>query len=369
MKFRSGYSLLIVAVIAALCAGYFWKQAGEPGSQSTPATEEAPGQPAADDAPVVSVRTVAITQGTIQQTLTAYGTVISQPGEVRVISVPFECRVVHVLAVAGQQVSADASLVEVEPSPDTRLQWEEANHGVAAASKQLQQVQQRFDQRLATKQEQFQAQQDLQSAKITLANLEKRGVASRRNLVADVDGIVSKVDVQEGQIVAAGGPLVELAVENRFEVKLGIEPEEVAYLKVDQPVSLFAPDQGSPAATNGKLRLVTRRVNPDTRLVDVFVSLPPDAGLLLDQYVRGQLTIASENALLVPREAVIPDEGGYALYTVEHDRAVKHTVALGFQNAGMVSVRGHDLQQGQRVVVVGNYELQNGMAVTEAAKP
>ena len=44
-------------------------------------------------------------------------------------------------------------------------------------------------------------------------------------------------------------------------------------------------------------------------------------------------------------------------------------MALGFQNAGLVSVHGHDLKQGQRVVVVGNYELENGMAVTEAAKP
>ena len=369
MKRWSGYRLLIVVVIAVLCAGYFWRQAGDPASRATPATEEAPGQPAADDAPVVSVRTVAITQGTIQQTFTAYGTVISQPGEVRVISVPFECRVVHVLAVAGQQVSAGASLVEVEPSPDATLQWEEAKHGVAAASKQLQQVQQRFDQRLATKQEQSQAQQNLESAQITLANLEKRGVASRRNLVTDLAGIVSKVDVQEGQIVAAGGALVELAVENRFEVKLGIEPEEVAYLKVDQPVSLFAPERDSPAAINGKLRLVTRRVNPDTRLVDVFVSLPPDAGLLLDQYMRGQLAIASEHALVVPREAVIAEEGGYALYTIEHDKAVKHTITLGFQNAGRVTVHGDDLEKGQRVVVVGNYELENGMTVTEAAGP
>jgi len=264
---------------------------------------------------------------------------------------------VHVLAVAGQPVSAGVSLAEVEPSPDTTLQWEEAKHGVEAASEQLRQVQQRFDQRLATKQEQFQARQNLQSAQITLANLEKRGVASRRSLVADLAGIVSKVDVQEGQIVGAGAPLVELAVENRFEVKLGIEPEEVAFLKVDQPVSLFVSDRGSPAAINGKLRLITRRVNPDTRLVDVFVSLPPDAGLLLDQYVRGQLVIASEHTLVVPRAAVIPDEGGYALYTIDHGRAVKHTVVLGFQNAGMASVRGDTLREGQRVVVVGNYQL------------
>ena len=38
MKFRSGYGLLIVAVIAALFAGDFWRQAGDPGWQATPGT-------------------------------------------------------------------------------------------------------------------------------------------------------------------------------------------------------------------------------------------------------------------------------------------------------------------------------------------
>jgi membrane fusion protein (multidrug efflux system) len=367
MKRRTGHRLLILALLAALCAGYFWKRGGDPASRAIRGTEEMAGTPAADDHPVVAVRTVAMTQGTIQQELTAYGTVISQPGEMRVVSVPFESRVVQVSAVAGQPVSSGAPLVRVEASPDTTLQWQEANQGVAAASRQLQQVEQRYDQRLATKQERLQAQQDLQSAQVKRANLEKRGVASPQNLVAKQAGIVSKVDVQEGQIVPAGGALVELAVENRIEVKLGIEPEDVAYLKVDQPVSLSAVDRGHAAAITGKVRLVTGQVNPDTRLVDVFVALPPDAGLMLNQYVRGQLAIAAEHALIVPREAVLPEDGGYALYTIENDRALKHAVALGFQNAGRVAVRGDGLKEGQRVVVTGNYELANGMAVTEAA--
>jgi membrane fusion protein (multidrug efflux system) len=367
MKHRIARGLLIVVAATVLSAGYFWKQAGGLASRGAAVTEEADSQPAAADHPVVSVRTVAIAQGIIHQTLTAYGAVISQPGEVRVVTAPFECRVVHVSAVAGQPVSSGTALVEAEASPDSQLQWEEAQHGVDAASKQFQQVQQRFDQRLATNQELFQARQDLQAAQIRLANLKKRGVASPQHLVADLAGVVSRVHVQEGQIVPAGGPLVELAADKRIEVRLGIEPEDVADLKVDQPVALFTADGGSAAAITGHLRLLTRRVNPDTRLIDAFVSLPPDAGLLLGQYVRGQLAVAAEHALVVPRRAVLPGDGGYTLYTVEHEHAVKHTVALGFQDAGRVAVHGGGLKEGQRAVVVGNYELENGMAVSEAA--
>ena len=58
--------------------------------------------------------------------------------------------------------------------------------------------------------------------------------------------------------------------------------------------------------------LATRRVNPDTRLVDVFVSLPESAGLLLEDFVSGRLNRRSaERGWSSPREAVLPAEDGF----------------------------------------------------------
>ncbi len=367
MKRWIRWSVLGIAIVLALGAGYLVWQRGQPVSEAA-ATEEATSQPSVADGHVASVRTAPITRGTIHQTLTAYGTVIAQPGAVRVISVPFECRVAHVLAASGQPVSAGTALVEVEASPDTQLQWEEAGNAVDAAVKQLQQARQRFDQHLATNQELLQAQQEAASAQLKLKSLTKRGIGSPRRLSAESAGIISKMDVQEGQIVPAGGALVELAADKQIEVKLGIEPEEAGRLKMGQPVSLFVAEKGSSAPITGKLRMVTQRVNAETRLVDAFVSLPAHTGLLLDQYVRGQLIIAAQEALIVPRQAVLPnDDGGYTLFTVDQDHALKHAVTLGLQNDKAVAVSGEHVKENQRAVIAGNYELENGMAVTEEA--
>jgi len=45
------------------------------------------------------------------------------------------------------------------------------------------------------------------------------------------------------------------------------------------------------------------------------------------------------------------------------DHAKKHTVKLGVQNEKEVQIVTPDLKENDRVVTVGNYELQDGMAV------
>jgi multidrug efflux pump subunit AcrA (membrane-fusion protein) len=118
------------------------------------------------------------------------------------------------------------------------------------------------------------------------------------------------------------------------------------------------------AKVEGTVRLVTRRIDPTTRLVDVYVALPEGTKLLLDGYVRGELERTEKNALVVPRSAVLPNESReFEVFTVANNRAVKHTVKTGAENPTEMQVIADDLHDGDLVVSVGNYELEDGMAV------
>ena len=90
---------------------------------------------------------------------------------------------------------------------------------------------------------------------------------------------------------------------------------------------------------------------------------------MLNEYVRGEIVIAAEDSLVVPRAAVVPEEDHYVLYTVEQKRAVKHTVAVGIENNEQVQILDSDLHEGQAVVVSGNSELSEGMAVRSEPVP
>jgi membrane fusion protein (multidrug efflux system) len=364
--------LLLLVTAVACAAGGFWFGMRRHAINLVD-RDDTTTQPAEEDKPVARVTVAPIKKASITETVTAYGSVVAPPGDVRIVSVPFESRVGRVLVTAGQHVDGGADIVQLEASPDALNGLAEAKNALAAAEKDLKQTEQRFADHLATNSELSLAQQTLQSTKLKLDSLSQRGVGTSQTLKAEAAGIVGKVDVQEGQIVPAGGPLVEIASGKSIEVDLGVLPGDVPYLKIGQPVDLTPVDGKTEEPLRGKIRTIGQRVDPATRLVSVMITLPPDAHLMLDSYAVGKLVKASAEGLIVPASAVLPAEGGgFTVYTVRDGRAAKRTPHIGLQNDRDVQLTGGDLKEGDLkegdlVVVTGNYELEDGMAVTTQA--
>ncbi|HEY1922633.1 MAG TPA: efflux RND transporter periplasmic adaptor subunit [Tepidisphaeraceae bacterium] len=346
------WNLLIVAclVSAAGVGGYML-------GHLAPSTDSAGDS---DDAvvPVPLVKTALIQQRRIERKIVAYGVVTAQNSDVAVLSLPFESRVKKVLVIPGQRLDSESPVIEIEPSPDTQLQMLQAKYAVQAAARDMQQTRQRYNTHLATNQDLLQAEQNLQIARLKLDSLDKQGAGGVQQLKAF--GLVSKVDVQQGQVIPAGAPLVEVAAGGQVQVRLGIEPADVASIHLQDPVHLSL--ESSPAV-DGKVQMISQRINPDTRLIDLIISLPSGSALPLESSVRGELTLAAADGLIVPRSAVLPDDEGYSLFTVDHDKATKHKVTLGIQNDDSVQITSDGLSAGQPVVIVGNLELEDGMSV------
>jgi len=362
--------IAIIVVALAAAAGGFWLGAHRSSrGESTSEESDAGTKPAEEDKPVAEVTVAPLKRARIEQTVTAYGSVVAQAADVRVLAAPFESRVVQLLVAPGEQVAAGADLVRLEASPDALIALEEARNVAAGAQSDLQRTQQRFNDRLATNAELAQARQAADSAQLKLRSMTQRGVGTAETLKAAAPGIVSKIDVLEGQIIPAGGAVVELAAGNRIDVALGVEPGDAAALKVGQNVRLAPVDRAADRErVEGQVRMIGQRVDPATRLDTVLVSLPPDAHLMLETFVTGEIVRASADALVVPRDAILPQEdGGYALYTVENEKAKKHTVRIGLENDRATEVIADDLKPGDPVVVAGNYQLEDGMAVKSEA--
>ena len=222
-----------------------------------------------------------------------------------------------------------------------------------SAQSELKLVEERLQLKLATRADLLQAQQQYQAADLRLKSLQQRGIGGAQTIRAEAEGMVSRVDVQEGQIVAAGAPLLATIGQNQINVRLGIENEDLPNLRLGQPVRLLPVNAAKSQAVDGHIHLITWEVNPQTRLADVFVALPPEARLLLNDYIEGEIQIAAGDVLALPRSAVLPEEGKYVVYTVEKGRAVKHTVEVGMENDQHVQVLGGGLREGEEVVDSG----------------
>ncbi len=314
------------------------------------------------EGPVARVKTVVLKKGAIDKTILVYGNVIPAPGAQTTISVPFESRIRRLMVNEGQEVSQGDPLLELGPSPDTHMKFQQAQQAYEAAGQALKNMERKFQIRLATNDQLLHARQMFEQAELTMSSMKNQGIDGRRELRADVEGLVIKVSVDEGALVPAGAPLLQLVPRNRLEMRLGVEPGDIDGVHEGMPVSLSRVLEKT-AGVSGKVRKVSRSVNPSTHLVDVFISVSSPSAFLLGQYVSGRIVVGSVEGIVVPRNTVLPEEGTSVLFVVKDGRAVKKNVQILAENTREAVIEGESLRPGDEVVTVGNYELKDNMRI------
>lgn len=352
--------LIFLIACALVAAALWWYGEGRKGSSqkgnSIPQVQKAA-------SPTARVKTLPVRKGTITENIKVYGTVVPAPGATQAFSVPFESQVRRIMVSTGQGVSKGSLLLEIEPSPDSKLKFQQANDAYALAKEKLMHVQQLLDLKLATNTQLLSEKQAVRQAELSLESMKRRGIDGQTDLRSDVGGVIQKLYVQEGAIVSAGNPLVEIVAQDRLEVRLGVEPASISRVNINQKVLLTKVNVSASLGVTGRIREISRSVKPSTQMVDVFITLPSPAGFLLGESILGIIGIESAEGLIVPRSAVLPDDDKYILYTIKDGHAIKHTVEVGLENNEEMEVNSPDLQPGEPVVVLGNYELQDAMAV------
>ena len=325
-----------------------------------------PAVPAHADGPAgvtASVRCMPIRKGVMEKTVSAYGIISPSPGTVKDISAAYQARIKAVYVTEGQVVGKADRLLDVSPGPDTILALKEMQLEMDTAEKGLELAKERFSLRLATNQDVLNARKAFDQARTRLDYMKSQGADRDVIIKAPSDGMVNKIFVSQGAVVQAGSPLLEVMPKNGQEVKLEVEPEDACLISQGQKALISFVNRSCTRPMTGRVRAVSSMVNPATRLLDVFVSLPENQAPMLNEYVKGEIKIFSRSALIVPRDAVLPQNGHFVLFTVENGRAKRHIVGVGLEKDGEVQITGGGLSAGEMAVVLGNYELKDGMAV------
>lgn len=314
--------------------------------------------------PTARVALAPLQVGPIAQTLEAYGVIESAPGSERVIPAPYDCLVRNVHVTPGAPVDAGDALLEISPSPDAQLLLETARSAQLVAQQALSATQERYDLKLATNQELIAAQQAEVDARARLESLQARGLGRDGMIRAQTSGVIARVDATRGSQFLMGAPLVTVATTQGREARLGVESGDRLLLAREQPVTLVSTERPEPLSVDSQVRSVGAALDAATGTLEVRVPVPGKAALMLGEHVRALIQVALHpTAQIVPRSAVLPDGNAQVLYTVKNHKAVRHELKLGIANADRLEVLAADLKNGDAVVVSGNYELTDGMAV------
>ncbi|MEI6544570.1 MAG: efflux RND transporter periplasmic adaptor subunit [Methylococcales bacterium] len=324
----------------------------------------------AEVTPVAKVQTQPLELTDIADTLTAYGSVIALPSNSKNLSVPYASRIERVYVSNGQTVRAGDPLLTLEPSEDALLSVKQAQQELAAATQEQKLLQGRFQLKLATEHELVTSQLRVDQAKALLQDLTARGSLKTHTLKAEKPGVIAAVNVQQEQRIAAGSPLLQWAEQAQWRIALGIEPSRIGALKTQQVVELALVNRKLEQSVSGVIEAMTQQIDPQSHLVTVIVKPSKQVDFLLNEWVKAHITLSTKNTLVAPRAAVLPDDEGYSVFTVVDKKAVKHTVELGIETDTLVELIDPTLKPQDELVILGNYELTEGMDVeVEVEKP
>jgi RND family efflux transporter MFP subunit len=319
---------------------------------------------AAEILPVASVQTQKLHYADMGATLMAYGSVVPLSNTIQTLTVPYASRIDNIYVANGQSVKHGDKLLALQPSEDALLAVKQAQQDLVAIKAEHHLLQQRVTLKLATQHDVVVSQLRVDQAKALVQDLSARGAMKPHTFSAAQSGVISTVTVQEGQRIAAGSPLLQWVAQNQLGVSLGVEADNFAQLHTGQPVSLIPVNRPKSAPIDGRIDLINQQIDPVSHLLTVLVKPAANATLLLNEAVQGEITLATQQALVVPRPALLPDGDAYSLFTVVAGRAVKHSVQKGLENSTTVEVIDPTLKVDDTIVVLGNYELQDGMAVS-----
>ena len=324
----------------------------------------------AEVTPVAKVQTQPLELTDIADTLTAYGSVIALPSNSKNLSVPYASRIERVYVSNGQTVRAGDPLLTLEPSEDALLSVKQAQQELAAATQEQKLLQGRFQLKLATEHELVTSQLRVDQAKALLQDLTARGSLKIHTLKAEKPGVIAVVNVQQEQRIAAGSPLLQWAEQAQWRIALGVEPSRIGLLKTQQAVELTLVNRKLEQSVSGVIEAITQQIDPQSHLVTVIVKPSKQVDFLLNEWVKAHITLSTKNTLVAPRAAVLPDDEGYSVFTVIDKKAVKHTVELGIETDTLVELIDPTLKPQDELVILGNYELTEGMDVeVEVEKP
>jgi membrane fusion protein, multidrug efflux system len=208
----------------------------------------------------------------------------------------------------------------------------------------------------------------LQDAESTLAAQRKLGAGVNKQIVkAPFNALVAAINVQQGDRIQPGATVMQLARSGALRVLLGVEPEDVGRVRVGMPIRL-ASVFGSGKTVDAAVSQVFGVINPQTRLVDVAARLTGTTnGLLPGMQVRGLIDLGGKEYWVVPRSAVLQDGQGSYLFQVQGGHAKRVDVTVEVESGATVAVSGV-LDGNLKVVVLGNYELTDGMPLREQAR-
>ena len=187
-----------------------------------------------------------------------------------------------------------------------------------------------------------------------------RNALGYTNLIAGADGVISNIAAEEGQVVAAGQPVLTLTQEGEREIEISVPESRLSEVVVGMPAAVFL--WANNAALSGYVRELSPVADAASRTYTARIALPnAPADLPLGMTARVHLTEKAAAGAVIPLSSLYQTGDRTEVYVVED--GVVHlqpvTVTAFYTNDAVVEGLALDTV----VVTAGVHQLHEGEKV------
>jgi membrane fusion protein, multidrug efflux system len=350
-------TLVLVALLGFAAAGC----SGD--SQADPADGDGDemGTAAADQA--VPVEVVALAAGPIEQVL-RYSTNLEAEEEVAVYSQSAR-QVEQLLVEEGSEVRRGQVLV--------RLQDDQQRNALAKVNAELDRARREYDRQQRLFANQLISEQAFNDATHEIEQLELQRADAQRELsyttvAAPISGTITRRLISRGDHVTPNQHLFDMVDFDSIVARVYVPEKELPRLAGGLTARVTAPSVGR--TWSGRVERLSPVVDPKSGTVKVTVAIPRQADLRPGMYVDVQLvTDVREDALLVPKRALVYDRDQVFVYRMGEDRTVERIyLEAELEDERFLLPRGDQLAAGDKVVIAGQAGLKPGARVRLAGE-
>lgn len=226
-----------------------------------------------------------------------------------------------------------AAQAQIQQAQDALQRLQPTQENLARAQAQIKQAQDALERLTPTAQDVAQAEANAASARAARDLAQQR--VNEATLVAPMAGVVTTLDLANGEFVQAGRPVLTIADLEHLRIALSIDETDIPRVQVGQPVVLDLdafPDQ----QVNGVVREIAPAATTLQGVVNYQVIIdvtPGDLAIKPGMTANANVQVArKENVLLAPTRA-IRAQGSKRLVTILENGEPKEVfVTLGLSN-------------------------------------
>ena len=211
--------------------------------------------------------------------------------------------------------------------------------------------------------------QQLDQAKLSLVTSKSRLQQAKinigdTNIKATINGIVNKKYVEPGSVLGAGTPLFDIVNVSKLKLKVNVNENQVAGLKLGNSISVTAsvyPD----AQFSGKITFIAPKSDASLNFpVEIEITNTASNDLKAGMYGTAAFTASKQkqSLMVVPRNAFVGSVSSNEIFVIENGTAKLKTVTAGRILGDKVEVL-NGLSEGETVIVTGQINLQDGSKV------